>query len=67
MTADDIYDIAGNGTGGHSGDGGRATSAELTQPMGLAFDSAGDLYIADEGNNRIQEVAANSGTQWGSP
>ena len=65
MTADDIYAVAGNGTYGHSGDGGRATSAELSMPTGLAFDSAGDLYIGDEGNSRVQEVAAHSGTQWG--
>ncbi len=65
MTADDIYAVAGNGTYGHSGDGGRATSAELSMPTGLAFDSAGDLYIGDEGNSNVREVAAHSGTQWG--
>jgi RHS repeat-associated protein len=64
MTADDIYDVAGSGMGS-SGDGGPATSAKLSVPDELAFDSAGDLYIADSGNSRIQEVAAHSGTQWG--
>ena len=66
MTADDIYDIAGSGCGS-SGDGGPATSAklEISSPGGLAIDSTGDLYIADGDNNRIQEVAAHTGTQWG--
>ena len=58
MTAGDIYTIAGSssGTSGSSGDGGAATSALLDDPTGVALDSAGDLYIADSGNNRIQEV-----------
>jgi YD repeat-containing protein len=33
--------------------------------MGIAVDAAGDLFINDSGNNRIQEVAAANGTQWG--
>ena len=65
MTADDIYAVAGGGSYGHSGDGGRATSAKLSLPTGLAFDSAGDLYIGDEGNSNVREVADHSGTQWG--
>jgi RHS repeat-associated protein len=66
MTAGDIYTIAGQATGtsGAAGDGGPATSASLSGPTGIAADSAGDLYIADASNNRIQEVAAASGTQW---
>jgi len=42
-----ISTIAGNGTSGHSGDGGPATSAELYGPLGLALDSSSNLYIAD--------------------
>lgn len=38
------------------GDGGSATSAELHQPFGIAFDSTLDLFIADAGNNAIREV-----------
>jgi RHS repeat-associated protein len=56
-----ITTIAGNGTAGYSGDGGPATSAELNQPWGLAFDSAGNLYIADSYNNRVREVIASTG------
>ncbi len=41
---------------GYSGDGGAATSAELWWPMGVAVDSAGDIYIADTFNDVIREV-----------
>jgi uncharacterized protein (TIGR03437 family) len=47
---------AGNGTCDISGDGGRATNAALFSPMGLAVDSSGNLYIADQINCRIRMV-----------
>jgi sugar lactone lactonase YvrE len=53
-----ISTVAGNGTGGYNSDGIAATSAELSTPYGVAVDGAGDLYIADSGNNRIREVTA---------
>ncbi len=53
-----ITTVAGNGTGGFSGDGGAATGAELSDPYGVAVDSAGDLYIGDQGNSRVREVTA---------
>ncbi len=43
--------------GGFSGDGGPATSATLNRPSALAFDTAGNLYIADNENNRIRKVS----------
>ena len=43
----DIITVAGNGTAGYSGDNGPATAAELNGPIGVAVDSAGDLFIAD--------------------
>ena len=51
-----IVTIAGNGTEGFAGDGGAATNAELDMPNGLAMDNAGNIYIADEYNNRIRKV-----------
>jgi DNA-binding beta-propeller fold protein YncE len=53
--------VAGNGTAGFAGDGGPATKAELNAPAGLALDRYGDLYIADQGNNRIRLVDAKTG------
>lgn len=54
-----ITTVAGNALPGFSGDGGPANQAQLHTPTGLALDSAGNLYIADTGNNRIREVLAN--------
>ncbi len=55
-----ITTVAGNsmslGIGSFSGDGGKATSAGLNSPVGVALDSAGNLYIADTGNNRVRKV-----------
>lgn len=52
-----IATFAGNGTAGYSGDGGQATAAELHTPGGLLYDSYGNLYIADAGNNRVRIVS----------
>lgn len=54
----DISTVVGDGTAGFAGDGGAATSAELNLPEGLAMDSAGDLFVADQGNDRIREIAS---------
>ncbi len=52
-----VNTIAGTGQPGSSGDGGPAASAKLAEPIGLAFDSAGNLYIADSGNYRVRKVS----------
>ncbi len=53
-----ISTIAGGITSGFSGDGMRAVFSRLSAPRGIAVDSAGDIYVADTGNNRIREIAA---------
>jgi trimeric autotransporter adhesin len=65
MTAGDIYTVAGDGMAGYSGDGGPATSAELSGPAGVAVDAAGNAVIADTGNGRIRVVAARTGSFYG--
>ena len=57
-----ISTVAGNGNCGYSGDGGLATSAEINFPFGdVAFDSAGNFYIADAGNNAVRKVTISTG------
>ena len=65
-----ITTAAGNGTMGFSGDNGPATTAQLANPLGVAVDSAGSVYIADRNNHRIRKVSggvittvAGNGTQ----
>ena len=55
-TSGNITTVAGNGTGGFTGDGGPATAAELFGPFGVTPDSAGNLYIQDTLNARIRKV-----------
>jgi hypothetical protein len=57
-----ISTVAGNGTGGFSGDGGPATAAQLNGPTGVAIDSSGNFYIADSNNCRIRKVTKTAGT-----
>ena len=56
-----ITTLAGNGVQGFSGDGGAGTSAAINWPYGVAVDTAGNVYIADYGNNRIRKWTASSG------
>jgi sugar lactone lactonase YvrE len=53
-----ITTVAGNGTCGFGGDGGPATSANLSGPSAVAVDVSGDLFIADTQNCRVREVSA---------
>jgi len=53
-----ISTVAGNGSAGYQGDNGVATAAMVSGPTGVAVSPAGNLLIADTGNNRIRQVAA---------
>lgn len=56
-----ITTVVGSGVSGYSGDNGPATLASLVSPEGLAFDAAGNLFIADDGAFVVRKVAAGSG------
>ena len=51
-----ITTVAGSNTSGYSGDAGPATNAQLNSPFGVRADTAGNLFIADSGNNVIRKV-----------
>ena len=56
-----ITTIAGTGVAGYNSDGIPATSAKLHGPCGLAFDTSGNLYIADNYNQRVRKIDASTG------
>ena len=51
-----ISTFAGTGTGSYFGDSGPANLAHLLNPVGLAFDVQGNLYIADSDNSVVRKV-----------
>ncbi len=53
-TAGVIATVAGNGSFGYSGDGGMANLAQFSSPSAVWADAAGNLYVADTGNNAIR-------------
>ncbi len=54
-----LLTVAGTGTNGFTGDGGQAISANISRPIRMTFDAAGNLYFADFNNNRVRRVATN--------
>ena len=56
QTAGTIVTVAGTGNGGYNGDNQAATSAQLNGPPFVAVDANGNIYIADQNNNRIRKV-----------
>jgi hypothetical protein len=56
-----ISTVAGNGTGAYGGDDSAAIAANLKFPTGVAVDNSGNIYIADQQNNRIRKVAVSTG------
>jgi sugar lactone lactonase YvrE len=56
MTTGNIYTAVGTGTPAFSGDGGSPSAAEIDSPNGVALNSSGYLYVADQGNSRIRRA-----------
>lgn len=56
LKAQVINNFAGTPTGGFSGDGGFATSAQFNTPNDVAIDASGNVFIADAMNHRIRKV-----------
>ena len=63
LSANSTTVIAGTGDAGFSGDGGLATAAKLNWPGDLAFDSQGNLLIADRGNRRVRRITSDGKIQ----
>jgi hypothetical protein len=63
VSGGNISTIAGvNSNGaGYTGDGGTAVTALLSDPVALAIDSSGDIFIADAGNNVIRKIVKSTG------
>ncbi len=57
-----ISTVVGTGAEGSVGDGEHATAAQLSLPHAVALDGAGNLFVADTGNNRIRRIDATTGT-----
>jgi cysteine-rich repeat protein len=51
-----ITTVAGTGNWGGTGDGGPAVQARLANPIGLALDAQGNLYVADFNNSRVRKI-----------
>ncbi|MBK8871068.1 MAG: hypothetical protein IPN19_08455 [Elusimicrobia bacterium] len=65
MTANYIYTIAGNGTGGYLADNVAANATRINAPYGVSVDAGGNLTIADRSNHRIRFVPKRDGTYFG--
>ncbi|HTZ45974.1 MAG TPA: hypothetical protein VMH20_00175 [Verrucomicrobiae bacterium] len=53
-----IQTVAGTGTAGYSGDGGGGNLAQLANPLGVAEDATGDIFVADTDNSRVRELTS---------
>jgi streptogramin lyase len=62
LATKEITAAAGNGTKGHSGDGGPATAASLDEPYEVRFDEAGDMYFVEMAGAVIRKVEMKTGT-----
>jgi NHL repeat-containing protein len=65
MAAGHLYTVAGTGICGSVGQGGPVAAAQLWNPVAVAVDSAGDLLVADNGDQSVLLAAARTGTYYG--
>jgi hypothetical protein len=65
MLTQHLYSIAGNGVCGSGQRSGSAALAQLWNPVAVATDQVGDLFIADSGDQSILELPVNSGSDYG--
>jgi hypothetical protein len=65
MMAGHLYDVAGNGVCGSADRGGPATLAQLWNPVAVAVDHVGDIFIADNGDQSILEAPVHGGVYYG--
>ncbi len=56
-----INTVAGTGVVGLSGDGGPATLAQISDPLGIAIDATGNVYFSDVSNHNIRKIDAHTG------
>ena len=56
LNSSTIYTVAGNGQRGYAGNGTDALQASFDTPLGMALDSKGNLYVADENNHRVRKI-----------
>lgn len=54
-----IMTLAGRGSAGFSGDGSNSSSCEFSGPVGVAVDTAGNVFVNDFYNRRIRKIAVN--------
>jgi NHL repeat len=66
VTAGHLFTVAGTGVCGSEGQGGPVAAAQLWNPVAVAVDSAGDLLVADDGDQSVLLAAARSGTFYSS-
>lgn len=67
VTAGDMYTVAGDGVCGSAHRGDTAVNAQVWDPVAVAVDPEGDLFIADNGDQSVLEVPDRSGTYYGTP
>jgi hypothetical protein len=67
MSAGHLYTVAGTGVCGSASRGGPGPQAQVWEPVAVAVDQGGDLFIADTGDQSVLELAAQAGTYYGTP